>query len=416
MTTQKAPTLSAASPNYAWVILVVVYLASVVAPFNQFKIPPIMPLMMETFHIDLTQAGLPMSIIAAIGLALALPAGMALQRLGSKTTILIALGFMAGGAALGAFSTSFAWLMGSRVVEGIGMGLIGVAAPATIAMWFPPEKQGTPMGIWATWVPVGSVVIYNLAPALAVSSGWQSAWWLGAGFAVLMMIFAGWLISQPPALGAALETSAALKNSAALKINASLEKRETPSLKEALANRNIWLLALEFACMNLAMMSLGTYYPTFLNEVRGYPLGQAAFIASVGTFVILFSAPASGWLSDRIGSRRLVFSLPFLVIAVLMLFPFHATGWQITALMIIQGLLIGAIPTATFAAAGEVMGKPQLAGLGLAIVLLGQNFGQLVGPIVFGELVQSLGWATAGYLMIPVCLLGFVSAWNVKVR
>ncbi|MCS7249140.1 MAG: hypothetical protein NZ840_12990 [Anaerolineales bacterium] len=82
----------------------------------------------------------------------------------------------------------------------------------------------------------------------------------------------------------------------------------------------------------------------------------------------------------------------------------------------IQGLLIGAIPTATFAAAPEVMEKPQWAGLGLAVVLFGQNIGQLVGPLVFGELVLRLDWFVAGLLLIPVSLLGFLSAWKVRVR
>lgn len=385
--------------NYAWVILIVVYLASVVAPFNQFKIPPIMPTLMETFRVNLTQAGSFMSIIAAIGLVLAIPAGIILQRLGSKTTILIALGLMAGGATTGALSTNYAFLLGSRVLEGIGIGLIGVAAPGTIAMWFPPEKQGTPMGIWATWVPVGLVSIYNLAPIMAASLGWQSVWWLGAGFAVLMAVLSGLLIVHPPAQG-----QPEMKTGLAL------------DLRQALANRNIWLLAAAFACMNLTLVSLGTYYPTFLNEVRGYPLGQAAFVASIGTLLVLFSAPAAGWLSDRIGSRRLLFSFPFLVVAVLFLFPFHVTGWLIIVVMVVQGLVAGAIPTATFAAAPELMGKPQWAGLGLAVVLVGQNVGQLIGPVLFGELVQSLGWAITGYLMIPFCLLGFISGWMVKIR
>jgi len=385
--------------SYAWVILVVVYLASVVAPFNQFKIPPIMPYLMQTFQIDLTQAGLLMSIIAAIGLILAIPSGIVVQRLGSRATIMIALGLMAGGAMAGALSRNYAFLLGSRILEGIGMGLIGVAAPATIAMWFPPEKQGIPMGIWATWVPVGLVVIYNLSPAMASSLGWQSLWWIGTGFAVVMMVISGLLITHPPAQG-----------------HANLRNQAAPNLGQALANRNIWLLALEFACMNLAMVSLGTFYPTFLSEVRGYPLGQAAFVSSIATLLVLFSAPAAGWLSDRIGSRRLVFSLPFLGIAALFIFPFRVTGWQIITVMIVQGLLVGAIPTATFAAASEVMRKPEWAGLGLAVVLIGQNIGQLLGPILFGEIVERSGWVMAGYLLIPFCLVGFVSGWMVKVR
>ena len=396
---KRKATFSPARLNYAWVILVVVYLASVVAPFIQFKIPPIMPVLMETFQIDLTQAGLFMSIIAAIGLVLAIPAGIILQQLGSKTTIMTALGIMATGAMAGALSSNYVFLLGSRVLEGIGMGLISVAAPATIAMWFPPEKQGTPMGIWATWVPVGSVTIYNLAPLLVSPFGWQSVWWLGTGFAVVMMVFSGILITRPPSQDPV-----------------GTQPQAEPNLSQAFSNRSIWFLALEFACMNLATIALGTYYPTFLNQVRGYPIGQAAFVASVTTIVVLFSAPAAGLLSDRIGSRRLVFSLPFLGVAVLFIFPFRVTGWEIIVVMIVQGLIVGAIPTATFAAASEVMGKPQLASLGLAIVLAGQYLGQLVGPVLFGEFVQGMGWTTAGYLMIPFCLLGFVSAWMVKIR
>jgi nitrate/nitrite transporter NarK len=276
---------------------------------------------------------------------------------------------------------------------------MGIIAPATIAMWFPPERRGTPMGIWATWVPIGSVIAYNLAPMLAPALGWEAVWWIGAGFALLMMIFCGLLITRAP-VSESME----------------LSSRETPGLRNALSNRNIWLLALQFACFNLALVAMGTYYPTFLNQVRGYSLGQAAFIASLPTILVLFSAPAAGWLSDRIGSRRLVFSLPFLGIAVLFLFPFQVTGWQISALMILQGLLVGSIPTATFAAAPEIMRKAEWAGLGLAVVFVGQNLGQLLGPILFGEIVQRSNWALAGYLMIPFCLAGFVSGWMVKVR
>lgn len=393
---------SVASPainKYAWVILVVVYFAGVVAPFNQFKVPPIMPLLMAGFHLDLTQAGVLMSIMAAIGLILAIPASIVLQRLGPKKTILVALGFLACGSLFGALAANFAMLLGSRILEGVGLGLIGVAAPATISMWFPPEKRGTPMGIWATWVPVGTVVVYNLAPALSSTLNWRAVWWAGNGYALIMMILAGLLITQPPVIA----------------VN---EHQDQPStnLRKTLSNRNIWLLALSFTCMNLVMVSINTYYPTFLKEYRGFTLGQAASIASIMTSLKLVSSPSAGWLSDRLGSRRVLFSIPFLLIAILLLFPFAVTGWWIILVMSIIGLFMGVIPAATFAAAPDIMGNPQLAGLGMAAVLVGQNVGQLIGPILFGRLVQNLGWTTAGYMVIPVCILGFASGWMVKVR
>jgi MFS family permease len=365
----------------------------------QFKIPPIMPFLMHEFGIDLTQAGLLMSSIAMVGLLLALPTSLLLQRFGSKITLIVSLGLMALGAVIGAFSSTFAMLLGSRVIEGMGIGLMGIIAPATIAMWFPPERRGTPMGIWATWVPVGSVLIYNIAPTMIVSLGWQSVWWLGAIFAIVMMVFCGLMIRQSP-----------------VQDQMNQKAEPTSGLRQALANRDIWLLALEFGCMSFAMMGIATYYPTFLNQVRGYPLGQAAFIASLGTLVIIFSAPAAGLLADRIGSLRLVFALPFLGAAVLSLFPFKVTGGQIVIFMILQGLIIGAIPTATFAATPEVMRRPEWAGLGLAILLIGQSVGQILGPVFFGEIVQRSGWVMAGYMMIPIWLIGFFSSWKVKIR
>jgi MFS family permease len=88
-------------------------------------------------------------------LILALPAGIILQKLGPKVAGLIAVGCLMIGSAWGALANGAGLLLASRVLEGVGMGLIAVVAPASIAMWFPREKQGTPMGIWATWVPVG---------------------------------------------------------------------------------------------------------------------------------------------------------------------------------------------------------------------------------------------------------------------
>lgn len=385
--------------RYAWLVLAAVYLASVAAPFNQFKVPPILPTLMERFGVNLSQGGLLMSTVALTGLILALPAGLFVQRLGSRLSGLIALGCLIAGATLGALSPTFGILALSRIIEGVGIGLMGVIAPATIAQWFPPQRQGAAMGIWATWVPVGSVLMYNLAPRLALAYGWQIVWWGGAAFTLVTALLYAWIVRQPPQSETPTSSSA-----------------PSLSFRQSLANRDIWLLGVAFACFNLVLVSIGTYYPTFLHEVRGYPLPQASFLASIATLVVLFSAPAAGWLSDRLNSRRLLIAIPFLAVAILLWFPFLVHGIGIVLLMAIQGLLIGAIPTATFAAAPEVMKKPQWAGLGLAVVLFGQYVGQLVGPLVFGELVLRFDWFFAGLLLIPASLLGFLSAWKVRVR
>jgi len=405
LTATKNPKTQSTTSPYAWVILLVVFLASVAAPLNQAKIPPLMPVMMDAFQLSLGQAGWLMSVFALTGFFLSLPAGFFLQGFGPKKMGLVALACLALGATLGALSRAPGLLLLSRVIEGSGMGLIAVVAPAAIAMWFPQEKQGIPMGIWATWVPVGTVAMYLLAPTMAVALGWQSVWWLGAGFSLLILVIFAIYMRLPPWT----ETISPLP------AGSSTSSSFASSMK-ALKNKSIWMLGLVFAVSSLIFMGMGTYYPTFLVEVRSYSLSQAAYISSIATFMILFSAPIAGWLSDRIGSRRLLFSIPYLIISIMLFFPFKIVGWQIYVYMILQGFIVGAIPTATFAAAPEVMKRPEQAGLGLAVVMFGQNLGMFAGPILFGKLVENLGWAVAGYCLIPFSILGFIIGWRVKVR
>ena len=52
----------------------------------------------------------------------------------------------------------------------------------------------------------------------------------------------------------------------------------------------------------------------------------------------------------------------------------------------------------------------------MPIIHLKKTRSKPFGPILFGTLVESAGWATAGYWLSPVCLLGFVAGWLVKVR
>ena len=61
------------------------------------------------------------------------------------------------------------------MLEGVGGGLIAVAAPAAISAWFVPWERGLPMGIWTTWVPIGNVLMFNAAHPLLESFGWQAS-------------------------------------------------------------------------------------------------------------------------------------------------------------------------------------------------------------------------------------------------
>jgi len=182
------PKQAVQTPGYAWVVLFAVYMATLAAPLNQMKVPPVMPILRESFDLGYSGAGMLMSIFSILGFVLAIPAGFILQRIGIKKTGLISVAAVLLGSVLGALSGTTVMLFASRFVEGAGMGLIMVAAPAALSLWFPAERRGLPMGLWASCVGIGNIAALNLAPALAAASGWRAVWWAGAIVAALAFV------------------------------------------------------------------------------------------------------------------------------------------------------------------------------------------------------------------------------------
>ena len=391
----------------AWLVLIVLLLFSIAAPLNQFKVPPIMPVLMASLKISVGQAGLLMSVYAITGLVLALPAGLIFQRAGYRPTSLLAGGSIIIGAAWGALSTDMTALLISRVIEGIGTSFMAVLAPAVIAMWFRPERRGTAMGVWSAWVPIGGAVMLVAAPLLTRSGRWQTAWWFGGIYALVTTLLALTLVR--PAAGAARSgTPAAPRADAA----------PAPSTAQVLRHRDLWLLSLAFGCFNMVVLAVVTYLPTFLNLVRGLSLPQAGLLAGVSSMVSIASGPAGGVLSDRIGSRKRPYLAGLLLMAVAMpLTVVLAPPGALLALFIVQGLALGLVPTNIFSAAVEAVGGERRGGLAMGIIMVGQNAGFLLGPVIFGALLESAGgWPVAYASLAVMSLVGAAAAALTRVR
>jgi len=279
------------------------FVAAVAAPLNQYKVPPVMPVLMDVFGFDLTTANLLMSVFSVTGLVLAIPAGLIVQRIGPKRSGLIAIASVVVGSALGALSGGAAMLLASRAIEGLSFVLMMVIAPAMIAVWFTAEERGVPMGIFAIWVPAGSMITLNLAPALVTQFGWQSVWWFGCAYGVMAFLVFWALVNIPRP--ASEDAGAADPGSGA----GPAGPPSMATLGRALANRDVWLLGLVFLTFTMCFPGFMTNMPTYLHVVRGYPLATAGFIVSLGSLTTIISCPLAGWISDRIGSRKLVYTI-----------------------------------------------------------------------------------------------------------
>lgn len=387
-----------------WFVLVVVLLLSIAAPMAQFKVPPVLPLLMRSMALSPAMAGLLMSVFALTGIVLAIPSGFIFQRFGFRISGLVVIVSLALGSALGAMSNHFTPLLLSRMVEGVGLCFIIVAAPAIVAARFPSDKLGKAMGVWSVWIPVATTVMFAGAPYIAAAWGWQGVWW---GVCIYTLatgaLFLAFVRPQP---GETLPASRAEEGGAPA----------APSPILVLKSGQVWLMALLFFCFNFVYISFMTWTPTFLNVARGMPLTRASGLAAIMTLLTIAGCPAAGILSDMTGSRKLVCVIPMLIMAPAMPLAFHSGLGLLIPLIMIIGFVAAFVPTGALAAVPDLAPDPRLSGMAMAIVQIGQNVGMLLGPLTVGSIVGAAGWETAILALAPASLLGAFAAWATRMR
>jgi MFS family permease len=296
-------------------------------------------------------------------------------------------------------------MLASRFIEGAGMSLMSVVAPAVIALWFSPKTRGKAMGVWAVWVPLGSTIMFLLAPALADRWNWPGIWWFGCFYAVLVgFLYFLFLKSSPeqPSKPSRKDPSSKLPNQ---------------WLASVLSNRDLWLISLLFACFNFVFIAFITWAPTFLHQTRGMSLARAAFLVSLASILTIVACPTSGWVSDRTGTRKWVAVIPMALMAPLYPLSFLVGENWFPALVVLLGFISGFVPTGVFSGAVETVRDERLSGMAMAVIQIGQNAGMLLGPLVFGWIIESGGgWQTAFWVLAPVSILGAVAGWMVRIR
>ena len=383
---------------YAWVVLAAVFVASVAAPVNQFKVPPVMPALIRDFGLDMTSAGMLMSVFSLAGLAVAFPAGALLSRVGCKLASLGALALVIAGSLAGTFAGSDGALLACRALEGAGMALLGVTAPVAVAAWFPPEHRGLPMGIWSAWVSTGVILMMNVSPLVTPPGQWTPTWWLGTGFAVAALVFFAALHRDPG-------TAAGEGGGESLRA----------MFKEALAIRDVWLISLCLFCFNIMVLALNTFFPTYLVRVHGLPMAEADFLSSLPNAVMLVSCPLGGWIADRTGARKAVFSGCLALLGLWWIVAFRLPAVLMAPALAVFGLLAGPVITTIITALPEAVRRPALIGFGMSLLMFWHHLGEFAGPVYFGEMLDRTGsWQAAALGMVPVCAAGALCGWRMR--
>ena len=202
---------------------------------------------------------------------------------------LAGLGVFAVGALAGAAAPPFDLLLGARVVQGAGAGLVSPAAMAGAVSGFGPERRGAALGAWGAERRVANLVGPLLGGGLTVAFGWRADWW----------------VLVPLAIMAAAGILACLPRVAPARSSAPARGAFNPIVLAA-----AWIAGLTFAVM------IGCVFVAeqFLQRRTGdSALGAGAVLMLVALVAGGVSSPA-GRLADQRG-ERLPMVLGFLIAA-----------------------------------------------------------------------------------------------------
>ena len=262
------------------------------------------------------------------------------ERIGLRATMAIAMALLAT-ALLVATGMREPWhlvvLWGLFVGVASGMAATVLGA-AVVARWF-QARRGLVMGVLTASTATGQLLFLPVLAHLAEDDGWRWAIRLVAGAALLVVPLVLLVVRESPAAVGLLPFGATVAPPpAATRGNPVVVAFAT--LRRAVRRRDFWLLAgTFFVCGASTNGLIGTHLiPACLDH--GIPEVRAAGLLAVMGMFDLVGTTASGWLTDRWDSRRLLFTYYALRGLSLIFLPqaLHDAGAGLNVFSIFYGL------------------------------------------------------------------------------
>ena len=230
-----------------------------------------------------------------------------MERFGLRRVVLTALLMLAGGVALTTQMRSlwqFYLLWG--VLVGSGTGAMATVLAATVAnRWF-VARRGLVTGVLTAGTATGQLVFLPVLATLVVGRGWR---WASATVAVAIVIAIPlvllFLRDRPRDLG--LPAYGAAEVAPAGPARGNPFRAAIAGLRLGLSSGSFWFLAGSFfICGATTTGLIGTHLIPASME-HGIPeVTAAGLLAVIGVFDII-GTTASGWLTDKVDSRWLLF-------------------------------------------------------------------------------------------------------------
>ncbi len=370
-------------------MLLVAFLVNLATGFVQFGFSLTLPSMEESLHLSHTEAGLLITVSAAIRMGGALVSGTLAPRYGSRSTIVAGTVAVGIGMVLLGLARNYGMALGASALMGIGAGGALTPMMGLLSAWFRMRNRGLAAGLAASGGSIAFIAAGLFVPILTGANwedGWRHSWQLFGGVVMAVAIVSLLFVRERPP--------------------APLESGHPPGPPrnawplEAFKNPAVGLIALIAFTSGWAQNLFTTYFGLYLTQENGISL------AAVGRLVILIgvlsigSGVLWGWMSDKLG-RGQAFAYSFVVqgasFVLLALIPGYGP-------FLISSILMGVTLRATYticaASSGDYV-PVRFSAAAFALMSVGAGLGSTISPTI-GGLAADYGamkwvfWMAAG--------------------
>jgi DHA1 family multidrug resistance protein-like MFS transporter len=179
--------------------------------------------------------------------------------------------------------------------------------------------------------------------------------------------------------------------------------------------RTLWAMVGVQFVMSISFSILSPIMPLFLPELgvvsREAVDVWAGVLASVTSFIGIFTAPIWGGLADRYGRKLMVLRSTFGIALFTALMGIAGNPWHMLAFRAGMGMLAGFNAAATVLVATQV--PEQRLGYSLGWLGTGQLVGSLVGPVLGGVVADLSGsYRVPFFFAGAISLVAFIGTWR----
>ncbi len=169
----------------------------------------------------------------------------------------------------------------------------------------------------------------------------------------------------------------------------------------------LWIVAVGFFMQALDTTIVNTALPSIARSLGAKPFDLQPIVVAY-TLTMALLTPASGWLADRFGTRRVYFTAILLfVLGSLCCASAHSLGQLIVA-RVIQGLGGSMLlPIGRLAVLRTVTGEAYVSAL--AVISVAGQVGPILGPTLGGWFVQAFTWHWIFLINVPIGAVGLLA-------